>query len=129
MHPKLGGRRRKTHRKTPKKGGYYSAVGAIAPGAMAWGRGSEMSGEVTGRGGNAQTGGKRKRRGSKKTRKAKRGGGSFAQAVSGFTGVGTARGLGGYQDVSMPTGKAAGGAFNDYSAKPGDFSSFQGMSK
>lgn len=119
-----GGRRRKTGRKT-KKGGFYSFNGSLAPGAASWSRGTEMSGEVVGRSGNAQMGGKKKRRGGKKTRKVRRGGGTFGQAVSGFTGVGTARGLGGYQDVSNPMGKAAGGQFNDHGAKPGDFSSFK----
>jgi hypothetical protein len=116
-----GGRRRKT-----KKGGYYSFSGAVGTGAPAWSRGSEMSGEVTGRGGNAQMGGKRKRRGGKKTRKVKRGGLRFGQASAGFTGVGTARGLGGYQDVSTPgLGKAAGGEFANHGAQPGSgFGSF-----
>ena len=49
---------------------------------------------------------------------------SFGQAVSGFTGVGTARGLGGYEDVSAPGGKAAGGAFNDRSGGPHNFKSY-----
>lgn len=110
-----GGRRRKTGRKT-KRGGYYGFSGSLAPGAAAWSKSEEVP---------VLAGGRRKRKGSKKTRKAKRGGGSFGQAVSGFTGVGTARGLGGYQDVSNPMGKAAGGDFNDKGAKPGDFSSFK----
>ena len=132
LAPKKGGvKRRKTvKRSSSKRGGYYGFSGALGTGAPSWGTGSEMSGEVTGRGGNAQMGGKKKRKGSKKTRKVKRGGGSFAQAVSGFTGVGTARGLGGYQDVSAPTGKAAGGEFNNFGAQPGSgFKSFITTSK
>lgn len=44
------------------RGGYYGAVGAIAPGAMQWGRGSEMGNwAISSRGGNTQYGsGKRK---------------------------------------------------------------------
>lgn len=124
MAKKLSGGRR---RKTAKKGGFYSFNGSLATGAPAWGRGSEMAPEVAGRAGNT-TGGRRRKsakKGGRKTRKTRRGGGSFAQAVAGFTGVGTARGLGGFQDVSSPAGKAAGGQFNDYGAKPGDFKSFK----
>lgn len=125
MHQKTAGRRRKT----AKKGGFYSFNGALATGAPSWTRGNEMAPEVAGRAGNMQMGGRRKRV-SKKTRKTKRGGGSFAQAVSGFTGVGTARGLGGFQDVSSPMGKAAGGQFNNYGAQPGSgFKSFITTSK
>ena len=125
--PTNGGRRRKTMK---KKGGYYGAMGALAPGAMQWGVGTEVPAGMANRGGNAQMGGRKKRKGGKKTRKTKRGGGSFAQAVSGFTGVGTARGLGGYQDVSAPTGKAAGGEFNNYGAQPGSgFGSFNILNK
>ncbi len=127
MHQKTTAGRR---RKTIKKGGFYSFNGALGTGAPNWTRGNEMAPEVAGRGGNAQMGGRRKRKGSKKTRRVKRGGGTFAQAVSGFTGVGTARGLGGFQDVSAPTGKAAGGQFNNYGAQPGSgFKSFITTSK
>lgn len=109
-----GKKHRKTGKKT-KRGGYYGAVGALAPGAMQWGTGTEVA---------PLAGGRRKRKGSKKTRKVKRGGLRFGQANAGFTGVGTARGLGGYQDVSAPGGKAEFGSFADHGAKPGDFSSF-----
>lgn len=120
------GRRRKTMKKA-KKGGYYSFNGALATGAADWSRHTEVPAGMANRGGNAQMGGK-KRKGGKKTRKAKRGGGYFGQAVAGFTGTGN-RGLANYPDVSAPTGKAAGGAFNDNGAKPGDFKSFITTSK
>lgn len=124
MAEKLKGGRRK--RKTVKKGGFYSFAGELAPGVANRTRGSEMAPEVAGRGGNT-TGGRRRKtkKTAKKTRKVKRGGLRFAQANAGFTGVGTARGLGGYQDVSAPGGKAEFGAFADNGAKPGDFSSFK----
>ena len=123
MHQRAG--RRKTLKKKTK-GGFYSFGGELATGAPNWNRGSEMGPEVAARAGNGMlSGGRRKKRGGKKTRKTKRGGGYFGQAVSGFTGVGTARGLGGYQDVSAPTGKAAGGEVNYKGAAPGDFSSFK----
>jgi hypothetical protein len=116
--------RRKT-KKATKKGGYYSFSGALGTGAPAWSRANENL-PFEDRGGNAQMGGRKKRKGGMKTRKVKRGGLRFGQSNAGFTGVGTARGLGGYQDVSTPgLGKAAGGEFADHGAKPGDFSSFK----
>lgn len=123
MAKKLGGKRRKT--KKAKKGGFYGFAGEVAAGAANWTRGTEMPPGVASRSGNA-SGGRRKsnKKGSKKTRKVKRGGLRFGQASAGFTGVGTARGLGGYQDVSAPGGKAEFGGFADNGAKPGDFSSF-----
>jgi hypothetical protein len=128
--PKTGGR---TKKRGVKKGGYYSFSGDVGvPGGVNWTRHSEM-GEysISSRGGNTHYGSGRKRKGKKgkKTRKVKRGGGSFAQAVSGFTGKGTERGLGGFQDVSSPMGKAAGGDFNNHGGKPGDFSNFITTSK
>lgn len=110
MAKKLGGRRRKT----AKKGGFYSFAGAVGPGAANWTRGTEMP----------VVGGRKKRKSSKKTRKVKRGGTRFGQAVAGYTGTGD-RGLANYPDVSNPMGKAAGGEFNNFGAKPGDFSSFK----
>lgn len=126
------GRRRKTMKKTSKKGGYYSFAGQLAPGAPNWSRETEMAPEVAGRAGNGMvTGGRRKKHGgkkSRKTRKVRRGGGYFGQAVAGYTGTGS-RGLANYPDVSAPTGKAAGGDFNNYGAGPGDFKSFITTSK
>jgi hypothetical protein len=112
MAAKLKGGRK---RKTMKKGGFYSFSGAVGPGAANWTRGTEVP----------VLGGRKKRKSSKKTKKVKKGGLRFAQANVGFTGVGTARGLGGYQDVSAPGGKAEFGSFADNGAKPGDFSSFK----
>lgn len=124
MHQPKGGRRRKTQK---KRGGSYGFSGALATGAPAWSKSEEQP--LPGRAGNT-FGGRRKRKGTKKTRKTKRGGGSFGQAVAGFTGQGTARGLGGYQDVSSPAGKAQEGAFNNHGAQPGSgFGSFITTSK
>jgi len=112
-------RRRTAKRRT--KGGYYGYNGGLsgAVGAADWARGSEMGDfSLSNRGGNAQFGARR-RKGKKTKRRRMRGGGSYGQAVAGFTGDGTARGLGGYNDVSQPAGKAAGGQFNNYGAQPG----------
>lgn len=113
-----GGRRKKMNKKkVTRRGGYYGFNGALATGAPSWSKSEEVPPLAGGR--------RHRKKNGKKTRKVKRGGGYFGQVVSGFTGVGTARGLGGYQDVSNPMGKAAGGEFNDHGAKPGDFSSFK----
>ena len=132
MAKKLGGKRRKTVKKSAsKRGGYYSFAGQVAPGAPDYSRHSEMAPEVADRGGNGMSGGRRRKskKGGKKTRKAKRGGTRFSQAVAGYTGTGN-RGLANYPDVSAPTGKAAGGEFNNYGAQPGSgFGSFITTSK
>ncbi len=122
--------RRSTKRKV-KKGGYYSAVGAIAPGAMEWGTASEMGGfSISSRGGNAQYGSGRKRKQTRK-RKTKRGGGSFAQVSASFQGTGS-RGIADHVAVDTkgsPAGSATAGAFNYFGAKPSDFSNFNPQSK
>lgn len=133
MAKKLGGKRRKTVKKSAsKRGGYYGFAGDLGhPGAANWISESEIAPEVAGRGGNT-TGGRRRKskKGGKKTRKVKRGGLRFGQASAGFTGVGTARGLGGYQDVSAPGGKAEFGSFADNGSQPGSgFGSFITTSK
>lgn len=123
---------RKSHSKKQRttrrkhRGGYYGAVGAIAPGAMQWGRGSEMGNwAVSSRGGNTQYGAGRRKTRSKKTRK-HRGGGRFGGVSASFQGSGS-RGMADY----VPTvtrdgsGAAAGGAFNNFGAQPGSgYSSF-----
>ena len=114
---------RKVTRKNKKalKGGFYSFAGAVGTGAPNYTRHTEMQDpEVGTRGGNSQyfVGGKRRKGKGKKTRKMK-GGTYFGQAVAGFTGHGVGRGMGGFQDVSSPQGKAAGGDFNNYGAQPG----------
>lgn len=133
--------KRSASRKT-MKGGYYGASGAIAPGAMEWGRGSEMGDfAISTRGANAQYGSSRKKRGvkrkSKKTTRGgkrgkrsasvKRGGGSYGAVSAGYQGTGS-RGI---MDVVPtttkypPFGPAAGGAFNNAGAQPGSgFGSF-----
>ena len=129
------------HRKTPKRktvrrkhrGGYYGAVGAIAPGAMQWGRGSEMGGwaaDVSSRAGNGgvQYGRGRRRKGKRSTRRKHRGGGKYGGVSASFEGKGVA-GLGTYSPgiTRGAPGEAAGGAFNNYGAQPGSgYSNFVG---
>lgn len=115
----------KKHRTTRRKhrGGYYGASGAIAPGAMEWGRGSEMGNwAVSSRGGNTHYGaGRRKSRGKKVTRRRKvRGGGSFGGVSASFQGTGS-RGIADYKPIVTRdgSGAAAGGAFNNHGAQPG----------
>ena len=113
--------RKVTKRNKPLKGGFYSFAGAVGTGAPLYHQKTEMQNpEVGSRGGNSQywTGGRRKKGKGKKTRKMK-GGTYFGQAVSGFTGHGVNRGMGGFQDVSSPQGKAAEGGFANYGAQPG----------
>lgn len=122
--------KRSASRKTVK-GGYYGASGAIAPGAMEWGRGSEMGDfAISTRGANAQYGASRKKRGGKRTKRSasKKRGGSRYGAVSGsYQGTGS-RGLINLVPTTTkypPFGPAAGGAFNNAGAQPGSgFGSF-----
>jgi hypothetical protein len=111
-------------RKTLKKGGYYSFSGNVGtPGAANWTRHSEM-GEysVSNRGGNTQYGRGRKGNGkrSRKTRKVKRGGGSYGSVSASYQGTG-ARGIADVVGVSPnKPGFASKGEFNYYGGKPGD---------
>jgi hypothetical protein len=125
---------RKSHKTTRKhkvkKGGYYGASGAIAPGAMQWSRGSEMGDfAISTRGANAMYGGKRRksRKGGKKTRKVKRGGGSYGATSASYQGTGS-RGLIDVVQTTTkypPFGGPEGGAFNNAGAQPGSgFGSF-----
>jgi hypothetical protein len=119
------------------KGGYYGASGAIAPGAMEWGRGSEMGDfAISTRGANAQYGASRKKRSASKKRggkrgkrsaSVKRGGSRYGVVSASYQGTGS-RGI---MDVVPtttkypPFGPAAGGAFNNAGAQPGSgFGSF-----
>lgn len=135
--------KRSASRKT-MKGGYYGASGAIAPGAMEWGRGSEMGDfAISTRGANAQYGASRKKRsaskkhggkrtkrggkGGKRSASVKRGGSAYGAVSASYQGTGT-RGI---MDVVPtttkypPFGPAAGGAFNNAGAQPGSgFGSF-----
>jgi hypothetical protein len=112
------------------RGGFYGAKGAIpgAPGAMEWGRGSEMgSWAVSSRGGNTQYGARRKSRGKKVTRRRKhRGGGRFGGVSASYMGSGS-RGMADFKPIITRDGSGApaGGAFNNFGAQPGSgFSSF-----
>ena len=111
------------HKTRKHRGGYYGASGAIAPGAMQWSAGSEMSqwaGDISSRGGNGkvQYGSGRRRKGKRSTRRKHRGGGKYGGVSASFQGSGE-RGLANYGGVITrePIGSAAGGAFNDM-AKP-----------
>jgi hypothetical protein len=106
------------------RGGYYGAVGAIAPGAMEWGRGSEMGDwAISSRGANAMYG--RGRKGSKKNKAKKtrkmRGGNKFGAVSASYQGTG-ARGIADFVQTNTkypPFGPAQLGAFNNAGAQPG----------
>jgi hypothetical protein len=120
-HTKKRGTRR--HRKM--KGGYYGASGAIAPGAMAWGRGSEMGQFTVDKGGNIGnlnpqnviqygSGRRRKSRG-RRTRRKMKGGGKYGAVAASFVGTGS-RGIADHVGTNTkypPFGGPAQGAFND----------------
>jgi hypothetical protein len=120
MHKQVKGGRTKKQR-----GGYYGAVGAIAPGAMQWGTASEMGGVGT-RGGNTQTAGRRRksRKLTKKSKLAKRrkmrGGNKYGGVSASFQGQGVA-GMAQYNQTTSrgAPGTAAQGAFNNFGAAPG----------
>lgn len=124
MHKKGHSKKRSMTRRK-QRGGFYGAKGPIAPGAMEWGRGSEMGQwAVSSRGGNAMYGSSRRRH-SKKTRK-QRGRGRFGGVSASFQGTGS-RGIADYKPIVTRdgSGSAAGGAFNNFGAQPGSgFSSF-----
>lgn len=119
--------------KRKMRGGYYGATGAIAPGAMEWGRSSEMGDFVansTRAGNNAVLGAGRKRRGSKKagrrTRRKMRGGGKYGGVAAAFGGDGVA-GMANYTGVTSRdnVGVPFYGKFNDHGAGPSSgFGSF-----
>lgn len=123
----------KKHTRRKHRGGYYGATGALAPGAMEWGRGSEAGAFAAGlndRGGNSfQLGAGKKRRGSKKVtrrRKTRRGGGKYGGVSASYEGTGE-RGLANFSGVVTRdgSGAAAEGAFNNNGAQPGSgFGSF-----
>ena len=119
--------RRHSLRRTHHRGGFYGFSGGIAPGAMAWSRGNEVSAPdyvkvpVTG-GRRRKTKVIRKGRKGRKTRKMK-GGAYFSGPVSAsYQGTG-ARGIADFKGVDTKgpytNGGSGGGAFNDFGAKPG----------
>lgn len=121
MHRK-GHKGRKTVKRSRKmRGGYYGASGAIAPGAMKWGTGSEMGG-VEGRAGNSSMMGGRRRKSRKATKKHRkmRGGNKFGGVSASYQGTGTA-GMADYKGIITRdgSGSPAGGAFNNHGAQPG----------
>lgn len=114
-----------TRRHRKMRGGYYGASGAIAPGAMAWGRGSEMGQFAVDKGGNIgnlnpqnviQYGrGRRRKSRGRRTRRKMRGGGKYGAVAASFVGTGS-RGIAdvvGTNTKYPPFGGPAQGAFND----------------
>lgn len=120
MHRKGHTKKRRTSRRK-MRGGYYGATGAIAPGAMQWGTGTEVPSGISERAGNSSSlAGGRRRKGRKMTKRRKmRGGNKYGGVSASFQGDGTA-GMGNYSAVSTRgSGGYSGGAFNDNGAKPG----------
>ena len=114
---------RTSKKKTRKvKGGYYGMSGAVAPGAPAWTRGSEMGDyAISSRGGNTQYGAKRHGRKGKKTQKKKKGGSRFGAVSASYQGTGQ-RGMIDVVPTNTkfpPFGPAQQGAFNNAGAQPG----------
>lgn len=113
-----------TTRRRKMKGGYYGAAGPIpgTVGAMQWNKASEVAPPA-----HVKTGGRRRKskKAGRRTRKM-RGGGRFGGVSASYQGEGV-RGLANYVPVSVrtPPGSAAGGAFNNFMAKPG--SGFGGL--
>jgi hypothetical protein len=118
-------------KKRSLRGGYYGATGAIAPGAIEWGRGSEMGDwALTQRGQNAIVGSARRRKSRKSTKKTLRrkmkGGGKYGGVSAQFEGQGVA-GMANYSGRTTrdDVGTAALGTFNNKGAQPGSgFGSF-----
>lgn len=128
--PVKGGRTKRKYfgkhskgKKTAKRGGFYGATRAIAPGAMEWGHGSEM-GEynLSNRGGNGMQQYGSGRKGTKGRKHKHRGGGGtkYGGTYASYQGTGS----NGIQDAAAGThkpGMAMGGKFNDMGAGPGQF--------
>ena len=110
-----------TRRNKPKKGGYYSFSGDVAPGAANWTRHSEMGAQsISNRGGNAMYGRGRKRgkkgKNGKKTKKVRRGGSRFGAVAASFRGEGE-RGMANFGGTSInKPGFSSMGGFNDNGA-------------
>ena len=113
-------------RRTKRRGGYYGASGAIAPGAMAYTAGSEMGAYTADQiNAGAQVGhGRRRKSRGRKSRKSRkhRGGGRYGGVSASFTGDGV-RGIANYSGINTRApplnGPAALGAFNNGGAQPG----------
>ena len=93
-----------------KRGGFYGASGAIAPGAMEWKAGQETQAPAYARGG--------KRRGTRKSRRStkKKGGASYGAVSASYQGTGS-RGIADYVPVDTKgaaADSAAEGAFNNF---------------
>lgn len=95
-----------------KRGGYYGANGAIAPGAMEW-----KSGQETATPSHVQGGSKRRKSKSKKSKKTmkKKGGAAYGSVSASFQGTGS-RGIADHVPVDIKgsaADSAAFGAFNN----------------
>lgn len=125
-------KRRTVKRTRRHRGGFYEFKGALGPGAPAWGQKSEMGPLSAGNiNKGMQYGRGRKHKKRRSTRRKMRGGGGtkFGGVAASFTGTGE-RGMANYGQSNTkfpPFGPAAGGAFNNAGAAPGNFSSFKGM--
>lgn len=114
-----------TRRHRKHRGGFYGAAGAIAPGAMEWGRGSEAGAyavDLSDRGKNSfHLGAGKKRRSTRRHR----GGGRYGAVSASYTGTGE-RGMINVEGVNTKNGTGAPqvGSFNDNGGKSGDFKSF-----
>ena len=122
------------HKKTVKKGGYYSFNGGLATGAPAWAQGSEHGDFAVNRGGNGiqygrgrSRGRHLKKKGRKTRRKTMRGGSKYGAVSASFAGQGE-RGIANYVGANTkgPAGSSL-GAFNDNGAHGGNFKSFSGL--
>jgi hypothetical protein len=112
------------------KGGYYSFDGAVATGAPAWGRGSEMGEFASTRGGNNTVYGAGRKRKQTRKRRTMKGGSKYGAVSASYMGTGE-RGMANYVQSSTktpPFGGPEGGAFNNAGAQPGSgFGSFVRM--
>jgi hypothetical protein len=119
-----------TRRHRKHRGGFYGAAGAIAPGAMEWGRGSEAGAyavDLSDRGKNSfhLGAGKKRRLSKRRATRRHRGGGAYGAVSASYTGTGE-RGMINVGGVNTKNGSGAPqlGAFNDNGGKPGNFGSF-----
>ena len=124
------------HKKTKRRhrGGYYGASGAIieggvGPAGMRWSGGQEVPTVEVGGAPipvNLKTGGRKKRKSKKSTKRKMRGGTKFGGTFASYEGVG-ARGLASVSQGTHTPGAPQLGRFNNFGAEPSDFNSFKGL--
>ena len=131
-HKKTSKRNKKTKRR--HRGGYYGAGGPIldggqGPAGMEWGSKQEVpTVEVNGAPipVNLKTGGRKKRKSKKSTKRKMRGGTKFGGTFASYEGSG-ARGLANVSQGTHTPGAPQLGRFNNFGAGPSDFNSFKGL--